>query len=69
MWGLYGESRATDECEAFGGWARTECKAESSCISQECGERRYKLACRSLLFMWGLYGESRATDECEAFGG
>ena len=37
MWGLYGESRATDECEAFGGWARTERKAESSCISQESG--------------------------------
>ena len=29
MWGLYGESRATDECEAFGGWARTGSEAKA----------------------------------------
>lgn len=36
MWGLYGESRATDECEAFGGWARTECKAFGGWARTEC---------------------------------
>ncbi len=60
MWGLYGESRATDECEAFGGWARTECKAESSCISQERGDTSLlvrasfillKLDCAKLVFI------------------
>lgn len=50
MWGLYGESRATDECEAFGGWARTECKAESSCISQERGDTSLLVRASFILF-------------------